>query len=152
MFHANAWGLAHSCPAVGAKLVMPGNRLDGASLHALLEQEGVTFSAAVPTVWQMLLEHLHNTNGKLTTLQRVVVGGAAAPEAIVRAFHERFGITVLHAWGMTELSPVGTSFASTADVALLPFEQQLPYRLKQGRPPLTFDIKIVDADQVAQPH
>lgn len=152
MFHANAWGLAYSCPAVGAKLVMPGSRLDGASLHALIEQEGVTFAAAVPTVWQMLLEHLHVTGGKLSTLQRVVVGGAAAPEAIVRAFHDRFGISVLHAWGMTELSPVGTSFARVADIASLPFEQQLPYRLKQGRPPLTVDIKIVDDNHVAQAH
>ena len=152
MFHANAWGLAYSCPAVGAKLVMPGNRLDGAALHELMEQEGVTFSAAVPTVWQMLLEHLQHTNGKLTTLQRVVVGGAAAPEALVRAFHDRFGISVLHAWGMTELSPVGTCFARTADVASLPFEQQLPYRLKQGRPPLMVDIKVVDDHQVAQRH
>lgn len=152
MFHANAWGLAYSCPAVGAKLVLPGSRLDGASLHALIEQEGVTFSAAVPTVWQMLLEHLQLTNGKLTTLQRVVVGGAAAPEAIVRAFHDRFGISVLHAWGMTELSPVGTCFACTPAIASLPFEQQLSYRLKQGRPPLTVDIEIVDDDRIAQPH
>lgn len=152
MFHANAWGLAYSCPAVGAKLVMPGNRLDGASLHALLEEEGVTFAAAVPTVWQVLLEHLRETGGRLTSLQRVVVGGAAAPEAIVRAFHDRYGISVLHAWGMTELSPVGTSFARIADIAELPFEEQLPYRLKQGRPPLAVDIKIVDNSHAAQPH
>jgi fatty-acyl-CoA synthase len=152
MFHANAWGLAYSCPAVGAKLVMPGSHLDGASLHSLIEQEGVTFAAAVPTVWQMLLEYLLITDGKLNTLQRVVVGGAAAPETIVRAFHDRFGISVLHAWGMTELSPVGTSFAPIAGIAALPFEQQLPYRLKQGRPPLMVDIEIVDDDCVARPH
>ena len=84
MFHANAWGLALSCPAAGAKMVMPGQKLDGASLHELMESEGVTYSAGVPTIWQMLLAHLKDTNGKLTTLQRVTVGGSACPESIVR--------------------------------------------------------------------
>jgi len=152
MFHANAWGLTYSCPAVGAKLVLPGSRLDGASLHTLIEQEGVTFAAAVPTVWQTLLKHLQLIGGRLSTLQRVVVGGAAAPESIIRAFHDRFGVVVLHAWGMTETSPVGTCFAATSDIAPLPFEEQLPYRLKQGRPPLLVDIKVVDDEKVEQPH
>ncbi|MBY8829903.1 long-chain fatty acid--CoA ligase [Hephaestia mangrovi] len=151
MFHANAWGLTYCCPAVGAKLVLPGSRLDGASLHALIEQEGVTFAAAVPTVWQTLLKHLHLTGGRLSTLRRVVVGGAAAPESIVRAFHDRFGVAVLHAWGMTETSPVGTCFAATPAVAPLPFEKQLRYRLKQGRPPLLVDIKVVDDAKIEQP-
>ncbi|MDR3509755.1 MAG: long-chain-fatty-acid--CoA ligase [Caulobacteraceae bacterium] len=149
MFHANAWGIAFSAPAVGAKLVMPGAKMDGASIHELLETEGVTFSAAVPTVWQMLQQHLEATNGKLTTLKRVVIGGSAAPEAIVRAFRDNYGVDVTHAWGMTETSPLGTQSTPNAAVAALPYEQQLPYRLKQGRAPLGVQLKLTnDADEV----
>jgi fatty-acyl-CoA synthase len=145
MFHANAWGLAFSAPGVGAKLVMPGSKMDGASIHELLETEAVTFSAAVPTVWQMLLQHLDAVGAKLTTLKKVVIGGSACPESIIRAFHDRYGVEVIHAWGMTETSPLGTLGNPTAAVAALPFEQQLPYRLKQGRPPLGVDLKLTDA-------
>jgi fatty-acyl-CoA synthase len=145
MFHANAWGLAFSAPGVGAKLVMPGSKMDGASIHELLETEGVTFSAAVPTVWQMLLQHLDAVGAKLTTLKKVVIGGAACPESIIRAFHDRYGVEVIHAWGMTETSPLGTLGNPTAAVAALPFDQQVPYRLKQGRPPLGVDLKLTDA-------
>ncbi|MDB6041710.1 MAG: long-chain fatty acid--CoA ligase [Gammaproteobacteria bacterium] len=144
MFHANAWGLAFSAPAAGAKLVMPGARMDGAAIHELIETEGVTFSAAVPTVWQMLLQHLLATGGKLTTLKRVVIGGAACPENLIRGFHEHFGVEVVHGWGMTEMSPLGTVGAPTAELAQLPFEAQLPQRLKQGRVPLGVDLKLVD--------
>jgi fatty-acyl-CoA synthase len=144
MFHANAWGLAFSAPAAGAKLVMPGARMDGAAIHELIETEGVTFSAAVPTVWQMLLEHLIATDGKLTTLTRVVIGGAACPESLMRGFHDRYGVEVVHAWGMTELSPLGTLGSPTAEFAALSFETQLPQRLKQGRVPLGVDMKLVD--------
>ncbi|MGZ8362703.1 MAG: long-chain-fatty-acid--CoA ligase [Caulobacteraceae bacterium] len=144
MFHANAWGLAFSCPAMGAKMVMPGPKLDGASIHELLETEGVTFSAAVPTVWLGLLNHLRETGGKLTTLRRVLIGGAACPESIIRGFHEEYGVEVVHAWGMTETSPLGTTASLTPEVAALPFDQQLPIRLKQGRAPIGVDMKIVD--------
>ena len=136
MFHANAWGLAFSCPAVGAKLVMPGPKMDGASILELLETEKVTFSAAVPTVWQMLLAHLKATGARLTTLKRVVIGGSAVPEAIIRAFHDDYGVDVVHAWGMTETSPLGTLSTPTPEIAALSFEDQMPYKLKQGRPPL----------------
>src|SRR5246127_434391 len=108
MFHANAWGLAFSCPAVGCKMVMPGQKLDGASVHELLETESVTFSAAVPTVWQMLLQHMKATGLGLTTLKRVVIGGSAVPESLVRTFRDDYGVDVTHAWGMTETSPLGT--------------------------------------------
>jgi fatty-acyl-CoA synthase len=108
MFHANAWGLTFSCPAVGAKLVMPGSRMDGPAIFELLETEGVTLSAAVPTVWQMLLAHLRATGEKPSTLKRVVIGGSAVPEAIIRAFHDDYGVEVVHAWGMTETSPLGS--------------------------------------------
>ena len=152
MFHANAWGLAFSCPAVGAKLVMPGQKLDGASIYELLESEGVTFSAAVPTVWQMLLTHLRETNAKLTTLKRVVIGGSAAPEAIVRAFRDDYGVNVDHAWGMTETSPLGTTGSQTAPIAAMDAEAQLRFRLKQGRPPLGIEMKLTDDVNRELPH
>jgi fatty-acyl-CoA synthase len=152
MFHANAWGLTFSCPAVGAKLVMPGAKMDGESIHELLETERVTFSAAVPTVWQMLLQHLRATKGKLTTLKRVAIGGSAVPEAILRGFHDDYGVEVVHAWGMTETSPLGTISAPNADIAALPYEQQVPFRLKQGRPPAGVELKLTDDDNKRQPH
>ena len=142
MFHANAWGLALSCPAAGAKMVMPGPKLDGASVHELLETEGVTFSAAVPTVWQMLLTHLRETKGQLTTLKRVVIGGSAVPEAIVRGFRDEFGVDVTHAWGMTETSPLGTQASPNAAIAAMSEEEQLRYKLKQGRPPIMIHLKL----------
>jgi fatty-acyl-CoA synthase len=144
MFHANAWGLAFSCAAVGAKLVMPGQKLDGASVHELLESEEVTFSAAVPTVWQMLLTHLRDTKGQLTTLKRVVIGGSAVPEAIVRAFRDEYGVSVTHAWGMTETSPLGTLATPNGAIAKMSLEEQLRFTLKQGRPPIGIDLKLVD--------
>ncbi|HEY2708192.1 MAG TPA: long-chain-fatty-acid--CoA ligase [Caulobacteraceae bacterium] len=151
MFHANAWGLAFSCPAVGCKMVMPGQKLDGASVHELIETEGVTFSAAVPTVWQMLLQHLRATGGKLETLKRVVIGGSAVPESLVRAFRDEYGVDVTHAWGMTETSPLGTLSVPSPEVAALPAEEQLQYKLKQGRPPAGVELKLTDDDNVPQP-
>jgi len=144
MFHANAWGLAFSCAAAGCKLVMPGAKLDGASVHELLETEGVTFSAAVPTVWLGLLTHLRDTGGKLSTLKRVVIGGSAVPEAIVRGFRDEYGVDVTHAWGMTEMSPLGTLSSPTAKVAAMSPEDQLRYKLKQGRPPIGVEMKLED--------
>jgi fatty-acyl-CoA synthase len=152
MFHANAWGLAFSCAAAGAKMVMPGAKLDGASVHELLESEGVTFSAAVPTVWQMLLTHLRETKGKLSTLKRVVIGGSAVPESIVRGFRDEYGVDVTHAWGMTEMSPLGTLSSPTAKVAASDPETQLRYKLKQGRPPLGVEMKLTDDAGARLPH
>ncbi|HKP78037.1 MAG TPA: long-chain-fatty-acid--CoA ligase [Phenylobacterium sp.] len=152
MFHANAWGLALSLPAVGAKMVLPGARLDGASVHELLETEGVTFSAAVPTVWQMLLTHLRETKGQLTTLKRVVIGGSAVPEAIVRGFRDEFGVEVTHAWGMTETSPVGTIATNTAAIEAMDAEARLQFKLKQGRPPLGLEMKLTDDAGAALPN
>ncbi|HEY5722146.1 MAG TPA: long-chain-fatty-acid--CoA ligase [Allosphingosinicella sp.] len=144
MFHANAWGLAFSCPAVGAKMVLPGDRMDGGAIHELMESEGVTFSAAVPTVWQMLLQHLDETGARLSTLKRVAIGGSAVPEAVVRTFNDKHGIEVVHAWGMTEASPLGAAASLIPEIVDLPFEQQLPWRLKQGRPPLGVELKLSD--------
>ena len=152
MFHANAWGIAFAGPGVGAKLVMPGAKMDGASIHELIETEGVTFSAAVPTVWQMLLQHLDATNGKLTRLKKVVIGGSACPESIIRGFHDRYGVDVLHAWGMTETSPLGTLGSPNARVAGLSYDERMAYKLKQGRPPLGIDLRLTDDEGRDLPH
>ncbi|HEY7901580.1 MAG TPA: long-chain-fatty-acid--CoA ligase [Caulobacteraceae bacterium] len=144
MFHANAWGLVFSVPATGAKLIMPGQKLDGPSVLELLETEKVTFSAAVPTVWQMLLAHLRETKSKPSTLKKVLIGGSAVPEAMIRAFHDDYGVEVVHAWGMTETSPLGTVTMLTPEVVALPFEDQVATRLKQGRPPLGVELRLTD--------
>ena len=152
MFHANAWGLAFSCPAVGAKIVMPGPHLDGASVYELLEAEGVTFSAAVPTVWQMLLSHLQETGRTLTTLKRVVIGGAAVADAMIRTFQDDYGVDVMHAWGMTEVSPLGTLSSPKGQLGEMSDEQHMRYKVKQGRAPVCFDMKIVDDTGMRLPH
>jgi fatty-acyl-CoA synthase len=152
MFHANAWGIAFSAPAAGAKLVFPGQKLDGASIHELLETEGVTFSAAVPTVWQMLLTHLRETRGRLTTLRRVVIGGSAVPEGMVRSFQHEHGVEVAHAWGMTETSPLGTQASPNAAVTAMDEEAQLRFQLKQGRAPLGIELRLTDDENRRLPH
>ncbi|MNQ58413.1 Long-chain-fatty-acid--CoA ligase [compost metagenome] len=152
MFHANAWGIAFGGPAAGSKLVMPGARMDGPAIYELLETEGVTFSAAVPTVWQGLLNHLRENNLKLSTVKRVLIGGAAVPESMIRAFHDEFGVEVLQGWGMTETSPIGTLSNMTPELAALPFEEQLKWRVKQGTPPLGVELKLKDYDGKEMPH
>ncbi len=152
MFHANAWGLAFSCAAVGAKLVNPGQKLDGASIYELLESEEVTFSAAVPTVWQMLLTHMRENNLKPSTLKRVVIGGSAVPEALVRAFRDDYGVSVTHAWGMTETSPLGTLATPTGAIAKMDPEAQLRFTLKQGRPPVGIELKLENDAGERLPH
>ena len=144
LFHANAWGLAFNCPAVGAKMVMPGPKLDGASVYELMEKEGVTYSAGVPTVWQMLLQHMDSTKSKFSTLKTMVVGGSALPEAILRGFRDRYGVEVIAAWGMTETSPLATTARLTRQQLELPYDEQVPFRLKAGRPPLGVELKVVD--------
>jgi len=152
MFHANAWGLAFSAPAVGAKLVLPGPRLDGASIHRLIESEGVTFSAAVPTVWQSLLDHLKSSGSRLGSLRRVVIGGAACPESLIRIFKDDYGVDVIHAWGMTETSPLGTISTTTPELERMDNAQRMSLRLKQGRPPLGIELKLQGDDGVDLPH
>ena len=117
MFHANSWGLAFACPMRGAKMVMPGAKLDGASIYELLESEKVNFTAAVPTVWLMLLAYLQKEGKRLTTLKNVVIGGSACPPAMIKTFEEDYGVTVRHAWGMTEMSPLGSTSAVKPEVA-----------------------------------
>ena len=151
MYHANAWGMPLSAAAVGCKLVLPGARLDGASLQALIEAEGVTFSAGVPTVWQTLLDHLDATGAEIPSLRRVIVGGSALTATLIRRFRER-GVEAVQGWGMTETSPIGTHGKLTPAVAALPFEAQLPSRLKQGRPPFGIELKIIVEAGSALPH
>lgn len=152
MFHANAWGIAFVGPASGAKLVMPGPKMDGASIYELLETEKVTFSAAVPTVWQGLLTHMRENNLKLSSVTRVLIGGAAVPESLIRAFNDEFGIEVLQGWGMTETSPIGTLSNMTPETVNMPYDEQIKYRVKQGTPPLGVELELKsDAGQIL-PH
>lgn len=144
MYHANAWGVVYSAPAVGAKLVLPGQRMDGESIYNLIEGEGVTYSAAVPTVWQMLLQHLKDTGQRFSTLQRVTIGGSACPESIIRTFRDDYGVDVIQGWGMTETSPLATVSVPSASVAAKPDEQQIAYKLKQGRLLCGLELKLVD--------
>ena len=152
MFHVNAWGLPYSAAIVGYKLVFPGPAMDGKSIYDLIEAEKVTLAAGVPTVWQMLLNHLQTNNLKFSTLTRTVVGGAACPPAMLQAFQEVYKVEVLHAWGMTELSPTGTICTLKPKHLDMPVQEQYKVRLKQGRSVLGVDMKIVDATGASLPH
>ena len=144
MFHVNAWGLPYSACMVGAKLVLPGPGLDGKSLYELFESEGVTLSAGVPTVWQGLLTHVQSHQLRFSTMNRTIVGGSACPPAMMSAFEDSYGVHVLHAWGMTELSPIGTVSILKGHQEALPPEQRRSIQFKQGRMPYGIDMKIVD--------
>ena len=146
MFHANAWGLAQSSPMVGAKLVMPGARLDGASIYELLDTEKVSFTAAVPTVWLMLLQYLEETGKKLPHLKKVVIGGSACPRAMTRKFQDNYGVEVIHAWGMTEMSPLGTLGTMKPETEGLAGEARLDLQQKQGYTPFGVEMKVTDDD------
>ena len=152
MFHANAWGIAFGGPAAGSKLVMPGARMDGAAIYELIESEGVTFSAAVPTVWQGLLAYLRENNLKIPTVKKVLIGGSAVPEALIRAFHDEFGIEVLQGWGMTETSPIGTLSNLPPELKALPYDEQMKWRVKQGTPPLGVELKLKNYAGQEMPH
>ncbi|UCD68427.1 MAG: fatty-acid--CoA ligase [Betaproteobacteria bacterium] len=146
MFHVNAWGLPYAGAMTGAKLVFPGAGMDGASLHELMEDEKVTLSAGVPTIWMGLLAHLKQNNAKFSTLKRTVIGGSACPPAMIRTFEEEYSVHVLHAWGMTEMSPLGTVCTFKRKHRDLDSEQKLALQNRQGRVLFGVDMKIVDAD------
>ncbi len=150
MFHANAWGLVFSCPAVGAKLVLPGDRLDGASVSELINSEGVTFAAAVPTVWQDYVNYLKSSGERPAALDRVLIGGAAVPEGLVCDLAS-FGVRVIHAWGMTEASPIGTVNADVCETAGLEGNERSELTLKQGRPPLGVSLALKGDESEAAP-
>ena len=146
MFHVNAWGLPYSAPLVGAKLVFPGPALDGKSLYALFEAEGVTFSAGVPTVWLGLVNHVLEGGLRFSTFRRTVIGGSACPPALMDLLIDRLGVQVVHAWGMTEMSPLGTACTLLARHADMPREAQRAVLRKQGHAICGVDMKIVDDD------
>ena len=144
MFHANCWGLALTAPMLGAALVMPGAKLDGASVYELLNDYKVSFTAAVPTVWLMLLQYLEANKAKLPHLNKVVIGGSACPRAMTKAFQDDYDTHVIHAWGMTEMSPLGTLGSIKPEYAGLVGEEKLDIQVKQGHAPFGVDMKITD--------
>ena len=146
MFHVNAWGLPYVAAMTGAKLVFPGAALDGKSLFELFENEKVTVSAGVPTVWQGLLTFTEANNLKFSTMNRTVIGGSACPPAMLRLFQEKYGVQVLHAWGMTEMSPLGTACTLKEKHRDATPEQRLQVQYKQGRVIFGVDMKIVGDD------
>jgi len=145
MFHVNAWSLPYLAPMVGAKMVFPGAALDGKSIYELLESEGVTVSAGVPTVWLALLNHVQSVAGRFSSMHRTLIGGSACPPAMIAKFAD-YGVTVLHAWGMTEMSPLGTVCSLKRKHLEQSPEQQRTIMAKQGRAAFGVDMKIVDAE------
>ncbi len=146
MFHVNAWGIPYSAALTGCKLVFPGPGMDGKSVYELIEGEKVTYAAGVPTVWQMMLGHMQANKLRFSTLNRTVIGGSACPPAMIHAFQEDYGVEVLHAWGMTEMSPLGTLCTlKNKHLAMSP-EDRMKIRLKQGRAIYGVDMKIVGED------
>ena len=144
MFHANAWGLAQSGPMIGAKLVMPGGKMDGESIYELLDTEKVTFTAAVPTVWLMLLQYLESTGKKLPHLKKVVIGGSACPRAMTEKFQKNYDVEVIHAWGMTEMSPLGSLGSMKPEYGDLTGDAKLDIQEKQGHAPFGVEMKVTD--------
>ncbi|MCW5694741.1 MAG: fatty-acid--CoA ligase [Pseudolabrys sp.] len=143
-FHANGWSLAFTTPMVGAELILPGAKMDGASIYELLTKYNVTFTAAVPTIWLMLLQDLEKTGGMLPDLKRVVIGGSACPRAMTKTFQDKYGVEVIHAWGMTEMSPLGSLCTMKPEYAKLTGDARLDVQMKQGHPPFGVDMKITD--------
>ena len=151
MFHANAWGLAQSAPMIGAKMVMPGGRMDGEAIYELLDTEKVTFTAAVPTVWLMLLQYLEQSGKKLPYLNRVVIGGSACPRSMTQKFQDNYGVEVIHAWGMTEMSPLGSLGSLKPEYAELTGEHLLDVKQAQGHAPFGVEMKVTDDGNVELP-
>ena len=144
MFHANCWAMAFAAPIAGASLVMPGAKLDGESVFELLDRFKVTCTAAVPTVWLMLLQYLASSGNKLSHLEKVVIGGSACPRAIAKTFQDEYGVEVIHAWGMTEMSPLGTACTLKPEYAALTGDAKLDIQQKQGHSPFMVEMKITD--------
>jgi fatty-acyl-CoA synthase len=151
LFHANGWALAFSAPMAGASLIMPGMKLDGPSVYELLNEYKVTCTAAVPTVWLGLLQHLEATGGKLPYLDRVIIGGSSCPRAMTQKFQDNYDVRVLHAWGMTEMSPLGTVCSLKPEYASLEGDARLDVLQKQGHAPFGVEMKIVDDEDTQLP-
>jgi fatty-acyl-CoA synthase len=151
MFHVNSWGIVYLAPMTGAKLVLPGPGLDGKSLYELFESERVTISAGVPTVWQGLLAHVEANGLKFSTMRKSAIGGSACPPAMMRAFQDKYDVQVIHAWGMTEMSPVGTAAILKGKHLAMDHEAQFAVQATQGRAVYGVDMKIIDAEGKALP-
>lgn len=146
MFHVNAWGLPYAAALVGSNLVFPGSALDGQSVYRLMEQESVTFAAGVPTVWQLLLDYMKREGLHFSSLKRTVIGGSACPPAMIEAFDKQYGVQVIHAWGMTETSPLASLCTPKNKTLKLAADEQIKLKCKQGRAPFGVDLKIVGDD------
>ncbi len=144
MFHANAWGLIYAAPINGVKLVFPGPKLDGASIFELLDKEQVTLSAGVPTVWLALLDYCAQNKVKMSAMTRTVIGGSAVPVSMIARFWREHGVEVIQGWGMTEMSPLGTTTRFNRGERDLPEEERFALTAKQGRPVFGCEMKIVD--------
>jgi 3-(methylthio)propionyl---CoA ligase len=151
MFHAMSWGMPYCAPAMGSKLVMPGQRVDGESLHKLFEQEQVTFANGVPTVWLGYVQYLQAAGVRPTTLKRVLMGGTAVPRSLMAALEDDYGVEILHVWGMTETSPVATISKLQTRHKTLPKESQRDRKVKQGRAVFGVEIAIRDGDDKELP-
>lgn len=147
MFHVNAWGTPYAAAMVGCTLVLPGPGLDGASLVNLIDTYQVSVALGVPTIWQGLIAAANQSGSKLESLKRNVVGGSACPPAMLRAFKEQFNCETIHAWGMTEISPLGTANQLKTKHLHLSDEEKLQIRLSQGRPPFGVDLRLTDAEK-----
>ncbi|WP_316015559.1 long-chain-fatty-acid--CoA ligase [Roseobacter sp. HKCCA0434] len=151
LFHANGWSIGYTAPLAGASVVMPGRDMTPPALYEMLEQ-GVTLTAAVPTVWLGLLGWLRdNPEKRFSTLKRVVIGGSSCPRAVIETFQDTYGVQVLHAWGMTEMSPLGTVCSFKPEVTALPHEKRLDVQETVGHPPFTVELKITDDDGTRLP-
>ncbi len=143
LFHANGWSIGYTAPMVGCSMVMPGRDMSSEGLFEMLEF-GVTFTAAVPTIWMLMLQHLQNNNLTLPTLERVIIGGASCPRAVIETFQNDYDVQVLHAWGMTEMSPLGTVCTFKPEVTALDGAGRLDAQGTTGHPPFTVDLRITD--------
>ena len=153
MFHVNAWGQPYYAPLVGAKLVLPGPKLDGESLYNLIQAEGVSNTAGVPTIWLNLLKHTREVGGNLDSLRNIIIGGSAAPGAMIREFEDDYQTNVIHAWGMTEMSPLGSAGVLAPHLMRsTSAEEQFEMKLKQGHRVFGVDMRIVNDDEEPQPH
>ena len=152
LFHVNGWGIPYGAVMAGSKFVFPGAGLDPVNLYDLIEREQVTMAAGVPTVWLKMCEHLAQTGQRFTSLRRILCGGSAMPEALIATLEEKYGVEICHAWGMTELSPVGTSGRLKTAQLKLPQAERLRYKTSQGRPLYGVDCKIINAEGKELPH
>ena len=153
MFHVNAWGQPYYAPLVGAKLVLPGPKLDGESLYNLIQAESVSNTAGVPTIWLNLLKHTREVGGNLDSLRNVIIGGSAAPGAMIREFEDDYQTNVIHAWGMTEMSPLGSAGVLAPHlIRSTSADEQFEMKQKQGHRVFGVDMRIVNDDEEPQPH